>query len=67
MIGRFSSISGSSRQWGEALARMDKSRRLTLAESNRLLDTIVVTQDAERALVAHALRCRLEARERSAR
>jgi hypothetical protein len=52
-------IAATSKQWGAALDRMDKSRRLTLKETNRLLDTIVVSQDAEREAAGRALRARL--------
>jgi hypothetical protein len=53
-------VAASSHQWAETLARMDRSRRLTLEETNRLLDTIVVTQDTERELAARVLQRRLE-------
>jgi hypothetical protein len=52
-------VAASSRQWADVLARMDRSNRLTLKETNRLLDTIVVSQDAEREAAGRALRARL--------
>jgi hypothetical protein len=62
-------VAANSREWAAALARMDASRRLTLREQNRLLDTIAVTQDAEREAAGRVLRARLarQARERSGR
>jgi anthranilate phosphoribosyltransferase len=60
-------VSASSRQWGQALERMDKSRRLTLREQNKLLDQIAITQDAERAAALAALQHRLEQARRGRR
>jgi hypothetical protein len=55
----FRSISGSARQWGEALDLMDRSGRLTRRETNALVDQVALQLDAEHELAALALRRRL--------
>jgi hypothetical protein len=52
-------VAANSRQWTEALDLMDRGAKLTLKESNRLLDQIVVSQDAEREAALAALQHRL--------
>jgi hypothetical protein len=60
-------VAANSRQWTEALARMDASRRLTPREQNKLLDQIAVSKDAERAAALAALQHRLEQARRGGR
>jgi hypothetical protein len=67
MIGRFSTICGSGRQWAEALDLMDRTNRLSRQEKNELLDTLTRQIDAEHALAARVLRARLAARKRGER
>jgi hypothetical protein len=57
-------ISANSRQWAEALDLMDRGGRLPLQEQNRLLDQIIVSQDAERAAAVRALQARVEREKR---
>jgi hypothetical protein len=50
---------GSSKQWAKALARMDRSGRLTQRKTNQILDTLALQIDVEREAAGRALRARL--------
>lgn len=52
-------VAGSAREWAAALDRMDRSGKLSRAETNQLLDTLLLQIDAERDAARRALEARI--------